>query len=368
MPGPILTEVQRLASTGARAVAPFVLGDTRWVAVPQLAVDSPGSPPGINGGSSDAEVLLFRDGPHGFALAGSLPVGGGEDVEVFRIDRRVFAAVASIRTGSGPYDYATVSPIFEYVESGFRLFQELNTYAAKQLRHFRIGRTHYLGIAQNLPPETRPSAILRWDGSRFAPFQELESIAGYGIEVFEISGTVFLAHADHLTPSRLYRFDGERFVEHQELVSTGGRAFLLLTEGRDVHLAVGRIDSHSVLLRWQDGRFSSPIPIPGGPGGRAFARLVTDRAVYVVRVDFIHGSPADPQPDLRSHVYRFKGGELREVAGFRTSGGTDVAVLPGGGREFAVSNGLAAAPVPGRTFAADTVIYRLDDDVREEAG
>ena len=37
---------------------------------------------------------------------------------------------------------------------------------------------------------------------------------------------------------------------------------------------------------------------------------------------------------------------------------------PGDGCDFAVSNGLAANPTPGRTFAADTVIYRFDERLR----
>jgi hypothetical protein len=356
---PQITELQRIPTTGARAVAPFRLSGEQWLAVPQLAADSPGTPDGINGGTSDTTVLLLKEGAGGFARSGELPVGGGEDVEVFSIGDRLFAAVASIRSGSGPYDYATTSSLFEHDGSAFVLRQEFETYAAKEIRHFRAGGHDHLGIAQNAPGGTLSSVVLRWDGDAFAPCQTLPSVAGYNIAVFEIEGITYLAHADHAAPSLLYRFEGGRFVEHQELLPYGGRAFLQLSDPTGHYLAVARIDGDSLLLRWDGRKLRAHAVIPGGPGGREFARIDTPSGTYVLRVDFIHGTPADPQPDLTSHVYRFHDGMLTQVGGFRTTGGTDIAVLPG--RRFAVSNGLTAAPRPGHTFAADTVIYSFDD-------
>lgn len=354
-----LVEIQRLPTTGARAVAPFELDGIRWLAIPQLAVDRAGTPEGINGGSSDAEVLLFAEGPGGFAAQGALPVGAGEDVEIFTIGGRTFAAVAAIRTGDGPYDYSAVSAVFEWGADGFRLHQELPTYGAKQARHFRVGEQDFLGIAQGMPGGDLTSTVLRWDGERFQPFQDLPSVVGYNIAVFEIDGVTYLAHADHAAPSLLYRFDETTFVEHQELIPAGGRAFLRLDDSTDSYLAVACINADSVLLKWDGGRFGAASVIPGGPGGREFARIEGDAGTFVVRVDFIHGTPADPQPDLDSHIYRFDGGALHPIGAFRTTGGTDVAVLPGDGLDLAVSNGLSAVPVPGRTFAAETVIYRF---------
>ncbi len=355
----MITELQRIPTTGARAVEPFRLRGEQWLAVPQLAADAPGTPDGVNGGTSDTTVLLLKEGAHGFERAGELSVGGGEDVEVFEIGERMFAAVASIRSGSGPYDFATSSVLFEHDGSSFVPLQRFDTYAAKQIRHFRIDGNDYLGTAQGAPGGALTSVILRWDGEAFRPFQELPSVAGYNIAAFELDGVSYLAHADHAAPSMLYRFDGARFVEHQELLPAEGRAFLQLSDPTGHYLAVARIDGDSLLLRWDGDRMRPHATMPGGPGGREFARIDTASATYVLRVDFIHGTPAEPQPDLTSHVYGFDDGALTRVGGFRTTGGTDVAVLPG--RRFAVSNGLAAVPRPGHTFAADTVIYSFDD-------
>ncbi len=362
----IITELQRIPTSGARAVAPFRLLGEQWLAIPQLAADAPGTPDGINGGTSDTVVLLLKEGARGFAPAGELPVGGGEDVEVFTIGDRMFLAVASIRSGSGPYDFETASALFVYDGRSFVPFQSFDTYAARQLRHFRMDGEDYLGIAQNAPGGTRPSVVLRWEDDVFRPFQELPSLAGYNLSVFTIGDVTYLAHADHAAPSRLYRFDGARFVELQDLVPAGGRAFLPLSDRTGTYLAVARIDGDSLLLRWDGERMRPHATMPGGAGGREFARIDTANGTYVVRVDFIHGTPADPEPDLTSHVYRFHDGELFRVGGFPTTGGTDVAALPG--RRFAVSNGLAAVPRPGRTFAADTVVYSFDDGSTEGTG
>jgi len=321
---PLLTELQRLPTSGARAVASFVLDGVRWLAVPQLAADAAGTPDGINGGTSDTEVLLFQDGPGGFEPAGTLPAPGGEDVEVVELDGRLLLAVASIRTGGGPYDFATDSTIFEFrgtgTGAGFAPLQVVPSYAAKQWRHFVIDGTHYLALAQNHPAEARtPSTVFRWSGERFEPFQELESAAGYNLAAFELDGAHYLAHADHVLPSRLYRFDGVRFAEHQELLATGGgRAFLRFDQDGERYLAVARIDGDSLVLRWDGERFAEHGVLPGGAGGREFALIETPDATYLVRVNFILGTPAEPQPDLAAH------------------------------------------PEPGATFGADTVIYDFD--------
>jgi hypothetical protein len=75
-------------------------------------------------------------------------------------------------------------------------------------------------------------------------------------------------------------------------------------------------------------------------------------------VNFILGTPAEPEPDLASFVYRLEGGRAEIVEEFRTTGGTDVTVIDD--HRIAVSNGLAAHPVPGATFGGATVIYGFD--------
>ena len=109
-----LNAVARLQTSGARAVEPFHIDGALFVAVPQLAIDIPGQKPDINGGDSDASLLVFRADNGGFVEHQRLDAPGGEDAEFFRIGGRNFLATASIRTGRGPYEFGTESLIFEW--------------------------------------------------------------------------------------------------------------------------------------------------------------------------------------------------------------------------------------------------------------
>ncbi|MFD0663625.1 hypothetical protein [Thermocatellispora tengchongensis] len=202
-----------------------------------------------------------------------------------------------------------------------------------------------------------PSRIFRWDGTAFRPFQEIPSRWGYNWHAFTIGGRHFLAHADHVTPSRLYRWDGERFVVHQELAAEHGRAFASFSEGGAHYLLVGCLLSPSRLLRWNGERFAEH-DVLDGLGAREFAVLRGERGLYVLRVNFILGTPADPTTALASQLYRWRDGRLEVVQEFPTTGGTDVAVFhDDDGPLVAVSNGLSADV----RFAADTVVYRFTE-------
>lgn len=139
---------QRLPASGARAVTAFAVDDLGLLAVPQLAVDAPDTSAGMNGGDSDTELILFRRAEDGYEPWSSLAAPGGEDAEFFTIADRRFLAVASIRTGAGPYDYETGSGIYEWHDGKFLPRQSVRSFAAKQWKYWRIGERHFLGLAQ----------------------------------------------------------------------------------------------------------------------------------------------------------------------------------------------------------------------------
>ena len=208
-----VTEVQRIATSGARAVEAFRVGDLDLLAIPQLAVDVAGGPVGMNAGNSDTDLLLLRRSSGRYVPHAVLPAPGGEDAEFFTIGERSFLAVASIRSGSGPYCYAVDSTIFEWSGETFVAFQSIPSYAAKQWTHWTIAGRHFLGLAQgvdlpHLDGPNRDSIVFEWDGSHFAPFQVIPSAWAYNWHPFELDGQFFVAHADHLRPSVLYRWDG----------------------------------------------------------------------------------------------------------------------------------------------------------------
>jgi EPTP domain-containing protein len=364
-----LTEWCRIPTSGARAVEQFSLDGLSLLAIPQLAYDIPDQPPDMNGGNSDTQLLILRLTQSGYEPFQTLFVAGGEDAEFFEIGDKKFLATASIRSGHGPYQFSTDSIVYRWTGLTFEPFQTFPTFAAKQWRYFTIEDHHFLALAQGVAgPETqsqnRASRIFKWNGSAFAPFQDIPSRWAYNWRAFSIDGADFLAHADHLTPSRLYRWDGRHFVVHQDLVNQYGRAFTYFEADGNHYLLVACIFSPPQLMRWDRGRFVSHAELEG-LGARELALVRSREALYVVRINFILGSAAAPIPALRSQLYEWRNGGLAVVYEFPTFGGTDVTSYSDDrGTLVAVSNSLSQDV----RFATDTVVYRFADDSPQNRG
>jgi len=359
----LLREVQRLATTGARAVEPFSHGGEHYLAVPQLAADHPGQPAAITAGNSDVSLIVYRWTDGLFAEHQRLPVPGGEDAEFFAIGERRFLATASLRAGAGPYEMRIQSTVFELRGDRFEPFQSFDTYAAKQWTHFAIGDQHFLALAQGvaLPGaqgENRRSAIFCWDGERFAPIQEVSSAWGYNWLHIEVGGEHLLAYADHAEPSRLLRWNGRLFEPFQSLDGASGRAFCAFGSAGEQWLAFANLHADTLLYRWSGTRFV-PHQTLSGPGGREFEWLpgsTADAEGRLVQVNFIHGTREAPRPSLRSFIHAWRADRLEVVDSFATSGGTDAAAFTIGGKRYlAVSNSLGADV----RFRADTLVYEI---------
>ncbi|WP_405059430.1 hypothetical protein OG474_42815 [Kribbella sp. NBC_01505] len=352
-----LSEKQRIPTSGARAVEAFAIDGRQLLAIPQLAYDVPGTPAGMNAGDSNTDLLLLERTAGGYEPFATLPAPGGEDAEFFTIDDRSFLAVACIRTGSGPYEYFTDSFVYEWNGDGFELFQTIPTFAAKQWKHWTIGDRHFLGLAQGLAlphfeGRNRDSVIFEWDGSKFGEFQGIPSQWAYNWHPFELDGQHFVAHADHVSESILYRWSGSQYVPHQPLLERTGRAFATFS----TYLIAAGLSEPPSVLRWNGDRFAAHSTLDG-LGARELRIVEQNGHVYLIRVNFILGTPADPQPSLTSQLYEWQDA-FQLVNEFPTCGGTDAEVLSlDDGIEFAVSNSLT----PEIRFANETVIYRLVD-------
>lgn len=358
-----LTQMQRIPASGARAVEPFRIGEREFLAVAQVARDVPGAPASMNGGNSDTDLLLLHRVHGNYVAHSTLPAPGGEDAEFFTIDGRAFLAVASIRTGSGPYDFAVDSTIHTWTGTCFTPFQTVPTVAAKQWKHWTIDGRHFLGLAQGVQVpgqqiDHRDSVVYEWDGSAFVQHQAIASQWAYNWHAFTIGATTFVAHAEHVGQSVLYRWDGDKLAAVQTLAESAGRAFATFTNGNDVYLVVATISRASRLLRWTGERFDE-VQVLDGLGARELAVVILAGRTLVVRINFILGTPADPQPSMNSVIYEFRAGALHEVLAFPTNGGTDVAVVhhEPDHVEFVVSNSLTAD----LRFATESVVYTLSD-------
>ena len=360
-----LTEVQRLPTSGARAVEPFALGGELFLAVPQLARDIPGQPPALTGGDSDTDLLVLRWQDARFVEHQRLPVAGGEDAEFFEIGGRAFLATASLRRGAGPYHLAVDSVLYEWIDGRFVAFQHFETRAAKQWKHFEIDGRHFLALAQGVahpgddPAANLPSRIHEWTGSRFDLLQDIDSAWGYNWAFARVDGHALLAYADHVAPSRLLRWNGARFEDFQRLDNPTGRAFCFFHAHGRTWLAFACLHADSLLLRWDEGRFVAH-QVLSGPGGREFEWLPAagdEDDGLLVQVNFILGTREAPQPELDSLIHAWRDDVLEPIARFPTSGGADVARFEVDGVvHLAVANALS----PQVRFRTDSVILRLD--------
>ena len=355
----ILTEAQRIPASGARAAEPVPVAGFDLLAIPQLAMDIPGEPQGMDGGDSDTDLLLLRRAAGQYVPWLTLPAPGGEDAEFFTIGDRAFLAVASIRTGAGPYEFETTSRIFEWQGGRFVPFQDVPTYAARQWRHWEVDGRHFLGLAQgDGRAANRDSVVFEWTGESFAEFQRIPSRWAYNWHTFRMGGEFFVAHAEHAGPSVLYRWDGARLAPHQTLAAESGRAFATFPgdDGATV-LVVACIAAPSRVLRW-DGREFTETQVLDGLGAQELKVARCGGKTLVIRVNFMLGSPADPQPTLDSQVYEWDGGKLHVVAAIPTCGGTDVAVIPHEDEDW-VELIVTSSLTPELRFAAQAVRYEL---------
>jgi hypothetical protein len=359
--GGLLVEHQRLPTSGARAAHTFVRDGVVCLAIPQLAVDLPGAVAAMNGGDSQTDMPLYRWSDGRFVADGALSVPGGEDATYFKIGDREFLATASIRTGAGPYDLNCYSVIYRREGDDWRPFQQVATFAAKQWHFFTLKGRSFLALAQGVVHDgvvarhSARSCIYEWDGARFVEFQTLEGPWGYNWQYFELDGHAFLAYADHTAPSGLWRWDGASFIPFQELASRGGRAFKLFRTDGKTWLAFANLLGESMLYLWAGGRFTAHQTL-SGPGGREFAVVQSSDALYLIQINFIHGTPAAPKTDITSFIYRWQDGHLVKVQEFATFGATDAGVFSADGRAFvAVSNSLSRDI----RFREDSVIYRF---------
>ena len=361
---PLLEEIQRLPTSGARAVEHFSVDGDDYLVIPQLAEDIAGQPAYMNGGNSDIDALVFRWADGRFVEHQRLPVPGGEDAEFFRIGDRSFLATASLRTGRGPYDLNAHSTVFEFKQQRFVPFQTFATFAAKQWSHFTLQGRHFLALAQGVvaegPPAVHPSlsCLYEWNGSEFVFFQTVTSAWGYNWEFFVLGGEFFLGYADHIEVSRLLKWNGTGFAPFQDLAPKGGRAMCFFEAEGEAWLALANLIGESFLFRWDGAQFVQHQRLCG-PGAREFAWVALPGAGHLIQLNFLRGERSAPQTALQSCIYRMRGKQLELIEEFPTFGAPDVCAFTiAGQHHVAVANSLSAEV----RFRTDSVVYRLHSD------
>lgn len=358
----LLTTLQQLPTSGARAVEVFTTDEGTFLAVPQLARDVPGEPPHMNGGDSDIEAPIFRWQEGRFIEHEALPLPGGEDFEYFEIDGRRFLAAAGIRTGKGPYDLDTDAVVYERIDGAWVPLQRFPVFAAKQWVAFSFDSRHFLALAQGVvidgvvPKHARESCLFEWNGERFVPFQTLDGQWGYNFAFVSFGGEHYLAYADHVSGSSVFRWNGGKFVAWQTFDENGGRAFRFFEAEGALWMLHANLLKHTTLYRFDGAQFVDE-QVLGGPGGRELCLIDGQAGRYLVRVCFITGTPKAPVVVPRSEIFRWREGRFELAGDFATSAATDAtSFVDGGQRYLVVSNSLSEAI----RYRTDSTLYRFN--------
>jgi len=358
----ILTEHQRLPTSGARAVLSYVISGARYLIVPQLSKDVENTPAHMNGGDSDTGAPIFKWSAGRFIEHDRLPLTGGEDIDYFQLGADQFLITAGVRSGHGPYEYNIDQTLFKWSGSRWEPHQTFPGFAAKQWHFFKIGDRAFLCLAQGVTlghieaKNPRTSRIFEWNGTQFVDFQSLDGKWGYNWESFQIDGQTFLGYADHVSDSLLFKWDGSAFVPFQSFAPKAGRCFRFFTVDDKHHIAFANIQGDSTLYRWDGEKFQSHQRL-SGPSGRELRVVKTDKQLYLVQINFIEGEPSAPKTDLKSRIYRWEKDQFLLVEEFATAGATDAAAFRADGRLYlAVSNSLT----PDVRFRTDTIVYSFN--------
>jgi hypothetical protein len=358
----ILTEHQRLPTSGARAVLSYVISGARYLIVPQLSKDVENTPAHMNGGDSDTGAPIFKWSAGRFVEHDRLPLSGGEDIDYFQLGPDQFLVTAGVRSGHGPYDYNIDQTLYKWNGSSWEPHQTFPGFAAKQWHFFKIGERAFLCLAQGVTlghieaKNPRTSRIFEWNGTKFVDFQSLDGQWGYNWESFQIDGQTFLGYADHVGDSRIFKWDGSAFVPFQSFAPKAGRCFRYFKIDEKHYVAFANIQDDSTLYRWDGQKFQSHQKL-SGPSGRELRVVRTEKQLYLVQINFIEGEPSAPKTDLKSRIYRWEKDQFLLVEEFATAGATDAAAFRADGRLFlAVSNSLT----PEVRFRTDTIIYSFN--------
>jgi hypothetical protein len=357
-----LREHQRLATSGARAVASIAIGGRSYLAIPQLAEDVAGAPADMNGGNSDVDAVVYgwREDEEDFREIQRLPVHGGEDVEPFTIDGDHYLAVACIRSGHGPYDMHPNSTVYRWNHGRYEVHQEIPTFAAKLWRHFSFEGRHFLVVAAGVAPEFATgepgSTVYEWSGERFEPFQTLPSVWAYDWEFFELESCRYLGLSDHVTGMQLFRWRDGRFEPFQSLGEAGARDMAFRRIAGSAYLACANLLGPSQIYRWSGESFA-PCQSLDGAGGRRFKFVQIGDGLHLVRINFISGPREHPVTQLASQIYTWAGDRFALSATFATSGGTDAAHIRHGAHDYLVVSNSLSEEV---RFRTDSIVYRWD--------
>lgn len=364
----LLTPIQYFKITGARELTPFTLNGEHYIAAAQLARDIPNTPPSMEGGDADVDVVIFKQRGNKFIEYQRIPSHGNEGATFFIMGKSSFLAVASIHSGpKPPFNMHTYSMLYRWDGQYFYPVQQFLNFGAKQLYHFNIGKRLFLAMANgvsNDKPSTQDtnSFIYEWNGQQFVLLQTIPSLWGVSFKSYTINGVSYLAFADHLKGGAIYRWNGKEFKLAQEFPGIGSKAFEYFTIGDKYYLAHANLKSDSMIYQWNGNKFAE-FQVLKGPGGRSFTYFSLDGEHYLLRVNYILGDRDNPITALQSPLYKWKDGTFVPIQNIPTFGGVVAHVFK---MDDLLYLTLANCLNSKGGFRVDSVLYEITHGVNVE--
>ena len=247
--GIVFTEIQSIATNGARDWESFTIGSDTYLAVANHAN-------GSNSGGYNYNInsTIYRWNGSSFVHSQDILTNGAFDWESFTIGTDTYLAIANAMGDS---------KIYHWNGSYFAHLQDITTNGARDWESFTIDSNTYLAVAN----DAGNSEIYRWNGTSFIHLQYIPTNDPWDWEAFTIGSNTYLAVANkgtdsnQNTDSKIYQWNGTSFVYLQDIATNEALDCEPFTIGSDTYLAIanhrgnGNYDIVSKIYRWNDTSF-----------------------------------------------------------------------------------------------------------------
>ena len=238
---------QIIETFGAHSFEFFEITNEQFLAITNYYVDS----------SHSINSYIYKWNSNKFEKIQDIATEGAVNTETFVISNETFIAFAN----HGQYHFSpqnqdsVQSAVFKWSGQQFVKLQSFQTYGeVRDVKSFTDNGSTFLAfvIYNNGTQHNINSAIYKWNGSHFVPFQSIPTRGAFGLHPFIMCSQTFLGIANHLddddrfnTRSVIYRFSQEQFTEDQEILTQGAFDMTSFQYKGHTYLAVANFANNS---------------------------------------------------------------------------------------------------------------------------
>ena len=206
-----------------------------------------------DGSSYSINSSIYKWNSNKFEKIQDIATEGAANTETFVISNETFIAFANYYTQQKRE--LVQSAVFKWSGQQFVKLQSFQTYGeVRDVKSFTDNGSTFLAfvIYNNGTQHNINSAIYKWNGSHFVPFQSIPTRGAFGLHPFIMCSQTFLGIANHLddddrfnTRSVIYRFSQEQFTEDQEILTQGAFDMTSFQYKGHTYLAVANFANNS---------------------------------------------------------------------------------------------------------------------------